>query len=89
MNKISGGGWGGATPEATGRDIGQLLAPYCPSSYQGNRQTNNNQHIHLQSCRFDGHDDAPVYNRAHRSMEEVQGFTRSHWTLPLGKCYVL
>ncbi len=32
--------------------IGQLLALYCPSSYQGNRQTNNNQQIHLQSWLF-------------------------------------
>ncbi len=36
---------------------------------------------------FDGHGDVLVCNRAHRPMEEVQGFTRSHWTLPLGKCY--
>ncbi len=27
--------------------IGQLLAPYCPSSCQGNRQTNNNQQMTL------------------------------------------
>ncbi len=27
--------------------IGQLLALYCPSICQGNRQTNNNQQIHL------------------------------------------
>ncbi len=27
--------------------IGQLLAPYCPSSRQGNRQRNNNQQMHL------------------------------------------
>ncbi len=27
--------------------IGQLLALYCPSGRQGNRQTNNNQQIHL------------------------------------------
>jgi hypothetical protein len=27
--------------------IGQLLAPYCPSSRQGNRQTNNNQQMTL------------------------------------------
>jgi hypothetical protein len=38
--------------------------------------------------RFDGHGDAPVRNRAHRPMEEVQSFTRSHWTPPLGKNYV-
>ena len=27
--------------------IGQLLAPYCPSGCQGNRQTNNNQQMTL------------------------------------------
>jgi hypothetical protein len=37
---------------------------------------------------FDGHGDVPVHYRVHRSMEEVQGFTRSHWTPPLGKYYV-
>ncbi len=38
--------------------------------------------------RFDGHGAAPVHNRTHCPMEEVQGFTRSHWVLPLGKYYV-
>ncbi len=32
--------------------IGRLLAPYCPSGRQGNRQTNNNQQIHLKSWPF-------------------------------------
>jgi hypothetical protein len=36
----------------------------------------------------DGHGDAPVRNRTHCPMEEVQSFTRSHWMLPLGKYYV-
>jgi hypothetical protein len=35
--------------------------------------------------RSDCHGDAQVRYRAHRPMEEVQGFTRSHWTLPLGE----
>jgi hypothetical protein len=34
---------------------------------------------------FDGCSGAPVKYHAQRSMEEVQGFTRSHWTPPLGK----
>jgi hypothetical protein len=38
--------------------------------------------------RFDGHGDVPVRNRAHCPMEEVQGFTRSHWMPPLGEYYV-
>jgi hypothetical protein len=36
---------------------------------------------------FDGHGDAPVHNRAHCLMEEVQSFTRSHWMLLSGKYY--
>jgi hypothetical protein len=34
-----------------------------------------------------GHGDAPVRHHAH-CPEEVQGFTRSQWTPPLGKYYV-
>jgi hypothetical protein len=37
---------------------------------------------------FDGHGDALVRKSTHRPMEEVQGFTRSHWMPPLGKYYV-
>jgi hypothetical protein len=37
---------------------------------------------------FDGHGNALVHYRAHLLMEKVQGFTGSHWTLPLGKYYV-
>jgi hypothetical protein len=32
--------------------IGQLLPPYHPSGCQGNRETNNNQQIHLKSWPF-------------------------------------
>jgi hypothetical protein len=32
-----------------------------------------------------GHGNAPVLYLAHCLMEEVQGFTRSHWMPPLGK----
>jgi hypothetical protein len=34
---------------------------------------------------FYGRDDALVQCRIHCPMEGVQGFTRSHWTPPLGK----
>jgi hypothetical protein len=38
---------------------------------------------------FSGHVDglggAPLQYRVHRPTEEVQGFTRSHWTLPSGE----
>jgi hypothetical protein len=35
---------------------------------------------------FDHHADAAVQCRVHRPMENIPGFTRSHWMLPLGKC---
>jgi hypothetical protein len=35
---------------------------------------------------FDHHADAVVQCRAHHPMEHIQGFTRSQWMLPLGKC---
>jgi hypothetical protein len=35
---------------------------------------------------FDHHADAAVQCGSHRPMEHIQGFTRSHWMLPLGKC---
>jgi hypothetical protein len=37
---------------------------------------------------FDGRGSVPVQYPTHCLMEEVQGITRSHWTLPLGKYYV-
>jgi hypothetical protein len=33
----------------------------------------------------DGHGNAPVIYLLHRPMEEVLGFTRRHWMLPMGK----
>jgi hypothetical protein len=33
---------------------------------------------------FDGHGGAPVQYKAHCPMQHVQGYTRSHWMLPLG-----
>jgi len=35
---------------------------------------------------FDCHADAVVRRGAHRPMEHYQGFTRSHWMPPSGKC---
>jgi hypothetical protein len=35
---------------------------------------------------FDHHADAAVQCGVHRPMEHIQGFTRSPWMLPLGKC---
>jgi hypothetical protein len=51
------------------------------------KQTTINKYTY-KAHHFDDHGNAPVRNRAHRPMEEVQGFTRSHWTPPLGEHYV-
>jgi hypothetical protein len=46
------------------------------------KQTTINKYTY-KAGRFDGHGNAPVCNRAHRPMEEVQGFARNtgchHW----------
>jgi hypothetical protein len=34
--------------------------------------------------RFDGHGSAPEQYRQHCLMQHVQGYSRSHWTPPLG-----
>jgi hypothetical protein len=46
-----------------------------------NKYTLKGGHVH-------GCSGAPVQYHAHRPMEDVQGFTRSHWTPPLGEYYV-
>jgi hypothetical protein len=35
---------------------------------------------------FDHHADAAVGCGAHRPIEHIPGFTKSHWMLPLDKC---
>ncbi len=78
-----------ATLEATGRGhwaTTHYVLPQRPQGQQANKQQSTNTPKKV--GRFDGHGDAPVRNRAHRPMEEVQSFTRSHWTLPLGEYYV-
>jgi hypothetical protein len=49
-------------------------------------QTTINKHT-CKAGHFDSHGDAPVRNRAYHPMEEVQSFTRSNWTPPLGTYY--
>jgi hypothetical protein len=51
------------------------------------KQTTIKKYTYKAGC-FDGHGDAPVRNRTHCPMEEIQGFSRSHWTPPLGESYV-
>ncbi len=68
--------------------IEQLLAPYHPGGCQGNRPTGKQTTINkytYKASRFDDHGNAPVQYRAYCPIEEIQGFTRSHLTPPLGK----
>jgi hypothetical protein len=51
------------------------------------KQTTINKYTY-KAGRFAGHGNALVRYRMHHPMEEVQGLTRSHWMLPLGKYYV-
>ncbi len=65
--------------------IGQLLAPYCPSGTRATgKQTTINKYTY-KAGHFDGRGGVPVQYRAYPPMEEVQGFTRSHWTPSLGE----
>ncbi len=38
----------------------------------------------LSAIRFDGHGGPPVQYEAHRPMQHVQGYSKSHWMLPSG-----
>ncbi len=75
---------------------GYTLSHWMPSS--GNyllrigpaaaRATANETTMKTYTCfagRFDGHGNAPVRYRTHHPMEGVEGYTKSHWTPPLGK----
>jgi hypothetical protein len=50
------------------------------------KQTTIKQYTHFAGC-FDGHGNEAVQYRVHCLIEEVQGFTRSHWMPPLGEYY--
>jgi hypothetical protein len=48
------------------------------------KQTRMKKYIYF-AGQFDGHGNLPVRYCMHGLIEEVQGFTRSHWMLPPGK----
>jgi len=58
--------------------IGRLLAPYCFGGRQGTSKQNNDVLFTHFDGHFGGHRNAAVLYRAHRPMEEVQGFHISH-----------
>ncbi len=68
--------------------LGNYLLCIAPAAARATgKETTINKYTY-KAGRFDGHGKLPVRNRAHCPMEEVQGFTRSHWTPPLGEYYV-
>jgi hypothetical protein len=64
------------------RNYSLCIAPV--STRATGKQTTINEYTNKAVC-FDGHRDAAVRYHVHHLMEEVQGFTRSHWMPPLGK----
>jgi hypothetical protein len=69
--------------------LGDYLLHIAPAaaSRATSKQTTINKYTQ-KGGHVDGCGSAPVQYRVHRPMEEVQGFTRSHWALPSGKYYV-
>ena len=50
------------------------------------QRISNNNKMQANCWCFDCHADAVVQHGAHRPIEHIQGFTRSHWMPPAGKC---
>ncbi len=51
----------------------------------GQQQIGNNKKCRQIAGDFDCHADAAAQRGAHRRIEHIQGFTRSHWMPPLGE----
>ena len=67
-----------ALPEATGCCHRATNRSVLPRGRQGDNQHNNNGTCTRFAGRSDGHRDAAVLYRAHRPMDEVRGFHKSH-----------
>jgi hypothetical protein len=76
-----------ATPEATGCRHWATTYSVSPQRLPGQQAYKQQSTNTPAKLAIDGHGDAPVRNRVRRPMEEVQSFTKSHWTPPLGKYY--
>ncbi len=74
-----------ATQKATGRHHWATTHSVLPRRPPGQQETKQQQKCTNFLAIFDGHGGAPVQYRLHCPIEEVQGFTRIHWALPLGK----
>jgi hypothetical protein len=65
--------------------LGNYLLRIAPAEARATgKQTTINKYTHFNGC-FDSHGNAPVQYHAYRPMEELQGFTRSHWMPPSTK----
>ncbi len=65
--------------------LGNYLLRIAPAATRATgKQTRINKYTYFAGC-FEGHGNVQVHNHVHRLMEKIQGFTRSHWTQPLGK----
>ncbi len=58
--------------------IGRLLAPYRPGGRQGGSKRYDNATCTHFAGHFDGRSNVAVWYRAHRPMEKVRGFHKSH-----------
>jgi hypothetical protein len=56
------------------------------STVVGNNGIDDDKKCREKAGDFDHHTDAAVQCGAHRPVEHIPGFTRSHWMPPLGKC---
>jgi hypothetical protein len=52
----------------------------------GRQQIDSNKKCRRIDGNFDCHGDALVRLGAHRPMDHIRGFTRSHWMQPSGEC---
>jgi hypothetical protein len=50
------------------------------------KRINDNKKCRQTDGNFDCHADAAVRCGAHRSLDHIRGFTRSHWMQPSGEC---
>jgi hypothetical protein len=68
------------------QDIFMLTITWLLSMVVGTIKMDNDNNCKQIAGNFDHHTDAVKQCRAHPLMEHIQGFTRSHWMPPLGKC---
>jgi hypothetical protein len=68
--------------------LGNYLLPIAPAAARATANKTMTKTYTYLAGRFDGHGNKLVCCCAQHLMEEVQGFTSSHWMPPLGKYYV-